>query len=125
MSTVLIDTDIAIDYLRGHPYAQALLISLWERKEVFLSILSTYELFAGMHAKEAVATQNFVEACRVEEISLAITQKAAEHYQFYRKKGITLTTVDCLIFATAKVKQHKVATRNLRHYPDHSILLKF
>lgn len=124
MPTVLIDTDVAIDYLRGIEYAKTLLVPLWEGEGVFLSILSVYELFAGMHPKEAEVTQDFIQACHSEEIDLAVTQKAAEYYQFYRRKGVTLTTVDCLVYATAKLKGHHIATRNIRHYPEHGVLIK-
>lgn len=123
MATILIDTDIAIDFLRGLPEAKELIIPLWEQDFAFLSILSTYELYAGMQTKEKEVTDNFIQACKIEALTLSITQKASEYYQHYRKQGITLTTVDCLIFATAKINDHKIATRNLRHYPDKNILL--
>ncbi len=72
MQTVLIDTDIAIDYLRGREYARDLLFSLWERSG-----------------------------------------------------GITLTSLDCMINATASIKNHKIATNNTDHYPNKDILLQF
>jgi hypothetical protein len=118
MQTVLIDTDIAIDFLRGLPAAKALIMPLWENNAAFLSLLSVYELYAGMHPKEKEATHDFIHACRIESLTLEITQQASAGYQYYRKKGITLTTVDCLIWATAKINYHKIATRNIRHYPD-------
>lgn len=124
MQTVLIDTDIAIDFLRGISKAKELIVPLWQKDAVFLSLLSVYELYAGMQAKEQEATDNFIRACRVDSLTLEITRRASENYQNYRKHGITLTAIDCLIWATAKVNQHKIATRNFRHYPDKSILLK-
>ena len=125
VETVLIDTDIAIDFLRGLPKAKNLIISLWEANAAFISVLSIYELYAGMHPKELEVTNDFIQACRVETLSLEIAQQGAEAYRLYRKQGLTLTTVDCLLWATAKVKKHKIATRNLKHYPDKSILLEF
>lgn len=35
---------------------------------------------------------------------------------------MTLTSLDCLLAATALVKGYKLATRNLRHYPEKGIL---
>ena len=48
MQTVLIDTDIAIDYLRGNESVIALIEQLWKSDIAYLSILSVYELYAGM-----------------------------------------------------------------------------
>ncbi len=44
--SILIDTDVAIDFLRGKEYAKKLLEGLWEKDTAHISILSVYELFA-------------------------------------------------------------------------------
>ena len=44
--SVLIDTDVAIDFLQGKEYAKKLLEGLWEKDTAHISILSVYELFA-------------------------------------------------------------------------------
>lgn len=124
MQTVMIDTDIAIDFLRGSTKARELIVPLWQSDTAYLSLLSVYELYAGMQPKEKEITENFIRACRIEPLTLNITQQASECYQSYRKQGITLTAIDCLIWATAKTNHHKLATRNIKHYPDKNILLK-
>ena len=123
MQTVIVDTDIAIDYLRGVQYAGELMLTLWDGDTAYLSILSVYELYAGMRENEAEATDNFVSACIIEALSLEITKRAGEIYRRYRKEGTTLTSIDCLVNATALVKGHKIATRNKDHYPDKKMLL--
>lgn len=122
MRDVIIDTDVAIDYLRGSQYAKGLIISLWDFDKAYLSVLSVYELYAGMKKEEAEDTTNFINACRIEPVSLDIAQKAGEIYRDFRTKGITLPAVDCLINATAVIKNYKVATKNKDHYPDKRIL---
>jgi len=123
MQTVIVDTDIAIDYLRGDQYANELMLSLWDGNTAYLSILSVYELYAGMRDDEAEDTENFIDACSIEPVDIEITRKAGEIYRQYKKEGITLTSIDCLVNATAVVKGHKIATRNKDHYPDKKILL--
>lgn len=123
MQTVIVDTDIAIDYLRGDQYANELMLSLWDGNTAYLSILSVYELYAGMREDEAEDTKNFIDACSIEYVDMEITKKAGEIYRRYRKEGITLTSIDCLVNATAVIKGHKIATRNKDHYPDKKILL--
>ena len=123
MQTVLVDTDIAIDYLRGLEFARNLLLKLWKHNSAYLSILSVYELYAGMRDDEEGDTENFINACVIENVTLAITKKAGDAYRLNRKKGITLTSIDCLVYATALVKGHRIVTRNNDHYPDKRILL--
>jgi predicted nucleic acid-binding protein len=123
MPVVLIDTDIAIDFLRGEAYAQPVLASLWQEGQAVVSVLTVYELTAGMREKEKIATRNFIGACTVEDVSPDVAMRAAELYRKYRAKGITLNSLDCLIAATALVKGCKVATRNARHYPEKGLVL--
>jgi hypothetical protein len=122
MPVVLIDTDIAIDYLRGEAAVAPLLHRLWQQGEAALSVLSVYELTAGMRDKEAAATRYFVDACSVIDVTHQVAAKGSELYRKYRAKGITLAPIDCLIAATALVHGCKVATRNLKHYPEPGII---
>lgn len=123
MQAVIIDTDIAIDYLRGNQDAKGLMFSLWDNNKAYLSILSVYELYAGMKDDEKEDTENFINACNIEPVTIEITKKAGELYRKYRGKGVTLTSLDCLINATAIVRKHKIATKNREHYPNKEILL--
>lgn len=123
MQTVLVDTDVAIDYLRGLEFARDLMLKLWKSNSAYLNILSVYELYAGMRDDEEEDTENFINACMIEDVTLDITKKAGESYRLNRKKGITLTSIDCLVYATAVVRGHKIATRNNDHYPDKKILV--
>jgi predicted nucleic acid-binding protein len=122
MPGVLVDTDVAIDFLRGLAYAQPLLTGLWADGKAALSVLTVYELTAGMRNTEKKSTQNFIDASMIEEVTVEIAFKGGELYRSYRAKGITLTSLDCLIAATALVRGYKVATRNDKHYPEKGIL---
>jgi predicted nucleic acid-binding protein len=123
MQTVLIDTDVAIDFLRGEPYARDLLLPLWDLSRAYMSVLTIYELYAGMKEKERESTNDFIGACLIEPVTQEIAAKGGEWRASYREKGITLTAVDCLIASTALLQGHKIATRNVRHYPDKKLLL--
>lgn len=124
MQTVIIDTDIAIDYLRGISYALDLILPLWENNTAHLSILSVYELYSGLRDNERKDTEHFMAACNIDTVTFEAAQKGGELYRHYREKGITLTSVDCLIAATAITRGHKIATKNTAHYPDKKLLLK-
>jgi predicted nucleic acid-binding protein len=125
MESVIIDTDVAIDFLRGNAYAKDLLLPLIISNSACLSILTVYELHAGMRENESVRTQDFINACAIQPVTMEIAIKAGEFRRYYKTKGLTLTAIDCLIAATADVCKFKIATRNINHYPDKSLLLEF
>lgn len=122
MPAVLIDTDVAIDFLRGEAYAQPIIVGLWGEGRAVLSVLTLYELTAGMREKERGPTLDFISACTIEEVSANIAMMAGDLYREYRTKGITLTSLDCLIAATAIIKGHKIVTRNIGHFPQDGLL---
>ena len=123
MQTVMIDTDVAIDFLKGNNYAKELLTQLISSDLAYLSILSVYELHAGMRENERIKTQDFISACNLELVTMDIAIKAGELRRHYKTQGITLTSIDCLITATAIIRKFRIATRNKNHYPDKSLLL--
>ncbi|MCX8026600.1 MAG: type II toxin-antitoxin system VapC family toxin [Thermodesulfovibrionales bacterium] len=125
MNGVLIDTDIAIDYLRGNSKIRDFIFDLWDNNKAYLSILTVYELYAGMREEEKEYTENFINACNIDFLTMEITKKAGELFREYRKKGITITSIDCLINATAIINAHKIATNNVTHYPNEEILLSY
>ena len=117
MQTVLLDTDYVIDFLRG---TSSVIIPLLKESLAFLSILSVYELYAGMRTGEEQSTNDFIQACRIEPVTIEIAKKAGEFRLKNRQKGITLSIVDCIIAETARTHNHQVATRNIKHYPSSS-----
>lgn len=84
---------------------------------------AVYELYAGMKDNEEADTENFIQACNVEPVTTGIAKKAGELYRKFSGQGITLTSLDCLINASAIIRGHKIATRNKDHYPNKEILL--
>lgn len=119
---VLIDTDFAINYLRGEPTSKKVIEPLWFNNAAHLSLLSIYELHAGMKDNEEQFTQFFIQACQLQPITQSIVAKAGDYYRYHRSKGLTLTAIDCMIYMTAKENNLKLLTLNVKHYPDKDIL---
>jgi predicted nucleic acid-binding protein len=124
MSKVLIDTDIAINYLRGEKNSKKVIETLWFNNNAYLSLLSIYELHAGMKQHEVEYTEYFIHACQLLPLTPAIVSKAGDYYRYQREKGFTLTAIDCMIYMSAKENNLKLLTRNIKHYPDKEILLE-
>ena len=121
----LIDTDVCIDFLKERDYAVKLFHEILN-EDCYISILTHYELLKGTFSqKQQNIIQNFVKLLEIVNLDENIIRSGAEFYRKYRKKGITLSNIDCLIMATAKEKNLKVITRNVKHYPEIELLSEF
>jgi predicted nucleic acid-binding protein len=81
MPGVLIDTDVCIDFLRGEAYAKPLLAGMLQNGSAVISVLTLYELLAGMRDREKQPTTNFTDACLIEQVSPEIAVKGGELYR--------------------------------------------
>ena len=121
----IIDTDVCIDFLKNKDYAVNLFSEILN-ENCYISILTQYELLKGSFTtKQQKIIQDFVKLIEVINLDDNIIKTGAEFYRKYRKKGITLSNIDCLIMATAKEKNLKIITRNVRHYPEIELLSEF
>jgi len=116
-TSALIDTDIAIDYLRGKEKVKEIIEELWDGGKAYLSAISVYELSCGMREGEEEMTEAFVEGCEVVEVNRPIAQEAGRLYREYRRKGVTVSPGDYIIAATAIILSVPIISNNKRHYP--------
>jgi len=122
----IVDTDVCIDFLKGQEYALSIIQELLINENAYLSILTYYELLKGAYTKkQQKAVEDFVNGFEILNIDREISKIGAKFYRNYRKKGITLSTVDTLIMATAKKYGLKIITRNVKHYPEEDLLSDF
>jgi predicted nucleic acid-binding protein len=111
----LIDTDILIDYLRGHPDAVDFLDS--NLAEASVSIISVAELYQGVrNGKEQAKLGKMLFALS----SLPATAEIAELGGLFSRDhrpahGCGLA--DCLVAATAHLHGLTLATLNDKHFP--------
>lgn len=115
---LLVDTDILIDYLRGHP--KAIRFVTESADDIVVSAMSVAELFAGVRGEaqepEQRALQGFLELFAI----LPVTATVAKTGGIYRRDygpshGVGLA--DAIIAATAVAAEATLQTLNVRHYP--------
>ena len=122
----IIDTDVCIDFLNSRDFAVKLFEDILRSDNCYISILTHFKLLKGtQNRKQEEIIQEFVSLIDVINLDELIIKTGAEFYRNYRKKGLTLSTVDCLIMATAKEKNLKIITRNVKHYPEKELLSEF
>ena len=115
MSRFLMDTDIAIDYLRGESVAVAFVQQ--HEHEMSLSAVTVAELFAGVRdGDETVRLEEFVRLFPVIPVDVEIAKTAGLHRRdFGPSHGTGLA--DGMIAATADRHALGLKTLNTRHYP--------
>ena len=115
MKPVLPDTDILIDYLRGHEKAVAFIKARMDR--IVLSTIVVAELYAGIERhEEKEAIDALVEVFPVLPITLDLAKEGGRLKRQYQKShGIGL--MDALIAATVAAGNAELKTLNVKHYP--------
>ena len=111
----LIDTDIWIDFLRGHAQAIRFIKALSDR--VFISAVSVAELHVGVReGAERQALDDLLSTLEVLDLNKAIAAKGGLLRRDYgRSHGVGLN--DALIAATAQENGLQLCTLNVKHYP--------
>ena len=112
---LLIDTDVLIEYLRGRDRAVEYLEGL--RADLYVSVISVAELFAGVRGEEEEAS---LKQLLLTFTVLPVTQKVAQLGGLYRREyrashgtGIVVA----LIAATAEDSGVGLVSFNRRRFP--------
>jgi predicted nucleic acid-binding protein len=118
----LLDTDVVIWELRGHPPTVRLLDGLRD-EGLACSVLTIYEVWRGVRPNERAVTQRVLSAWHGVPVTVEAAYQAAEYLQTYRQRGATLGDMDSVIAATAKVRGLALLTYSRRHFPMDDIEL--
>jgi predicted nucleic acid-binding protein len=113
--SVLVDTTVLVDFLRGRPKAVAWVTQ--RAGEIALSVIVLAELFAGVRGeKERRQLERLKELFPVLDVTAAVAQEGGElRRRFGPPHGTGLA--DALIAATAMRHDLELATLNVRHFP--------
>jgi len=112
---LLVDTDVLVDYLRGHPRAVDFVRARSHR--IILSSLVVAELYAGVRGDEERETLDaFVSLFRIVPVSAGIAKAGGRYKREYgRSHGVGLA--DAVLAATAELEDAELKTLNVKHYP--------
>ena len=113
----LVDTDIAIDFLRRREYAQKLLENWAGEGLLAISTLTHLEIYQGMKTGEEGATNVFLDGLISVVVDISIARRAGTMLGELRSKGMTIGIADAIIAATALQFGTPLLTNNVEHYP--------
>lgn len=119
MKTVLVDTDVLINFLRGVETAREFLLSIVNDSVICCSVITVAEIYAGMKEHEREKTTGLIDSLTVIDVTRDMAEKAGRYKAGH--KGHSLELDDCLIAAAAFVKKAVLATGNEKHYPMRDI----
>ena len=113
----LLDTDIAIDFLRKREYAR-LLLEHWAGEGLLaISALTHLEIYQGMRSGEEEATDAFLDGLVTIVVDVPIARRAGVMLRELWSKGTTIGIADAIIAATALHLGTPLITNNVGHYP--------
>jgi len=113
----ILDTDIAIDFLRRRDYAREL-FNRWAGEGLLaVSTLTHLEIYQGMKVGEEGATNAFLDGLISVVVDIPIARRAGNMLGEIRSKGMTIGIADAIIAATALQLGTPLLTNNVGHYP--------
>jgi len=113
--SILVDTDVLVNFFRGQNKALAFINTNNER--IILSSIVVAELYAGVKGNaEQAALQDFISLFRVVPVSTMIAKAGGLYKRDYGKShGVGLA--DAILAATAEAENAELKTLNIKHYP--------
>ena len=116
--TILVDTSVLIDHLRGIPAARdALAGAAVSGRPLAGSVVTRVEVLAGMRPSEERPTRSLLDSLDWEPVGVEIADRAGELANRYLRSHPGVDPVDYIIAATAERLEAELWTRNVKHFP--------
>ena len=113
----LVDSDIAIDFLRKREYARKLFEHWVNEGLLAISTITHLEIYQGMKPDEEIRTNIFLDGFITVSVDIYISRLAGRMLGKLRSRGITVGIADAIIGATALTLGAPLLTNNIDHYP--------
>jgi len=112
---IVLDTDVLVDYLRGH--GKAIVYVSAHAGRIILSSIVVAELYAGVRGEEELNTlDSFLATFPVIPVSAEMARRGGLwKHEYYASHGVGLA--DAIVAATAESQGAELKTLNTKHYP--------
>lgn len=116
--TVLVDTSLLIDHLRGNADAKrALRSAAGSGRRIAASVVTKVEVLAGMRPSEERETRRLLDLLDWIDVDEAIAERAGGLVNEYLPSHPGVDPVDYIIAATAASLGAHLWTTNVKHFP--------
>lgn len=113
----LLDTTVAVDFLRRRDAAVALIRTVTESEWLGASEVTRFEILSGTREGEGQAIERFFSELGWVPVEETISRRAAALARQYRPAFGGVEDTDYLIAATALELGAELLTTNVRHFP--------
>jgi predicted nucleic acid-binding protein len=118
MGTVLLDTTVLIDLLRGRPEARRRLQALRDAGDgAYVCAVNVEETVRGLLPGEHGPARNLFSGLRIAPLAEREGWHAGEWRREFAKRGRVLAQADCLVAAAARTIGARLATGNPKDFP--------
>jgi predicted nucleic acid-binding protein len=115
--SILLDTTVLIDALRGRPAASRIRGLREEGQLPWICTINVEEVLRGARNREEPLVLPFLEGMRLAPLGREEGMRAGRWRREHAQRGITLSQADCLIAAAALGVGARLATGNPKHFP--------
>lgn len=115
--TVVVDTSILIDVLRGEPAAASLLRHMRRAGPLHASEVTRLEVLAGMRAREETATRALFGAFTWHPLGEELAEIAGSLGREWLPGNRGIDAADLAIAATVVALDAQLLTKNIKHFP--------
>jgi len=122
--SVLVDTSVIIDYLRGHQGAERVLEEARSGAPLHASEMTRLEVFAGMKAHEESSTRALLSIFIWHPVDTLIAERAGAMGRKWLPSHRSIDGADLAIAATVIVTGCELLTCNIKHFPMFTDLKK-
>lgn len=113
--SIVLDTSVLVDHLRGSRSATKYLVSLDGRPSC--SEISRIEVIQGLRSSERRAADRLFAVIAWVPVTESVARRAGELGRRWRRGHPGIGVADLAIAATAEEIGTGLATRNLKHFP--------
>jgi predicted nucleic acid-binding protein len=115
--SILVDTSVIIDYLRGHLGAERALEDARIRAPLHASEMTRLEVLAGMRSNEEGGTRALLSVFVWHPVDTVIAERAGEIGREWLPSHGSIDSADLAIAATVIVTGCELFTCNIKHFP--------
>ena len=115
--TVVVDTSVLIDYLRGHPGAAEVVESTRTRHTLAASEISRLEVLVGVRPEEDDRTRSVLSTIEWRALDAEVAERTGELGRTWLPGNKGIDAADLAIAATAILLDARLLTRNVKHFP--------
>jgi predicted nucleic acid-binding protein len=118
VATIVLDTTVLIDLLRGRPAAVGRLGALRQRGDLLATtVVNLEEIARGLRPAEQETAGRLLSGLRLARLDAEAGMRAGTWRREHAERGVTLSQADCLIAAAAVGVGATLATGNPKHFP--------